>query len=220
VRRSPQQSHQKSNSQDGDILVETVLVSVDPYLFAMTKQQPNMHESKPVQQSSNISRVVESRAAGFEKGDFVQTRVGGWVDKAVLAAASVQKLAYKVGDSIGLPEYLNALGMIGRTALHGISTVFGQVKNNEVALVTGAAGAVGELVVQLLKVSTGVIALYSLTCALGAWMLRCRRCRQQREGRHRQERARRRRRVQLQDRQDHSADARCCRSGWQNRCVL
>jgi len=136
--------------KDGDLMVETVLVSVDPYLFAMTKQRPDMHEHKPIQEAANIGRVIESRAAGFEKGDFVKSNVG-WVDKAVLPAASARKLAYKSGDAVLLPEYLNALGSIGRTAFHGIAAVFEPMTGKEVALVTGAAGAVGSMVVQILK---------------------------------------------------------------------
>lgn len=134
-----------------------------------------------VQLSYAICRVVASRSAAFAKGDFVRTYTGcggaaatrgdggaavarrfqraltpsrrvanaSWVDKAVVAASAATKLS--VQAAIPLHEHIGALGMVGQTAYYGVEKVFAPIKVGETALVTGAAGAVGVYVCQLLK---------------------------------------------------------------------
>ncbi|MBT3587957.1 MAG: NADP-dependent oxidoreductase, partial [Flavobacteriaceae bacterium] len=58
---------------------------------------------------------------------------------------------YKVDDAmVPMPKYLGALGMPGMTAYFGILQV-GKIKEGDIVLVSGAAGAVGSLVGQIAK---------------------------------------------------------------------
>ena len=58
---------------------------------------------------------------------------------------------YKVDDTLApMPVYLGALGMPGMTAYFGILEV-GKIKEGDIVLISGAAGAVGSVVGQIAK---------------------------------------------------------------------
>lgn len=101
-----------------------------------------------IQESYAICRVVESKSELLQKGDFVRTYTG-WVDFAVVAAKSVEKLPPNA--KFPLWEHIASLGMVGKTAYFGVRKVFEPIKAGESAFVTGAAGAVGIYVCQILK---------------------------------------------------------------------
>ncbi|XP_047004874.1 prostaglandin reductase 1-like [Schistocerca americana] len=103
----------------------------------------------------NVARIVESRAAGFPVGRYV---VGywGWRDRTVadvgLDAPYFMSPAMLVPDLGELPLSLSlgVLGMPGITAYFGLLEVC-KPKKGEVAVVSGAAGAVGSIVGQIAR---------------------------------------------------------------------
>lgn len=138
---------------DGDILVKTLYLSLDPAMRGW------MNEGKSyirpvaideVMRAGGIGRVVASKAFGFKVGDIVSGSLG--VQQYWIGAANDKTAAfYKVDPKVApLPKYLNALGMPGMTAYFGLLEV-GLPKAGETVVVSGAAGAVGQTVGQVAK---------------------------------------------------------------------
>jgi NADPH-dependent curcumin reductase CurA len=136
-------------SQD-EILVESRWFSVDPYMRIGQSTKPTYdpvpHPLGTVQQGGVVARVLDSRSPLYKAGDWVRTYTG-WQTHARLhasAAAPVDSALAPVSTALGV------LGMPGRTAWFGL-TEAGRPKAGEVVAVSGAAGAVGSLVVQFAK---------------------------------------------------------------------
>jgi len=135
---------------EGEILVKQHYVSLDP---AMRGWMNNMKsyiapmEIGSVMRAGAVGEVIESNNTKFKVGDFV-SGIGGVQQYAV----SDGKGYYQVDQSlVPLPLYLSTLGMTGMTAYFGITEV-GKIKEGEVVLVSGAAGAVGSVVGQIAKI--------------------------------------------------------------------
>lgn len=127
-----------------------MLVSCDPYLKIQQSRKATWQapqELGTVQLAYAIGRVIESTAASIAVGALVRTYTG-WRERAVVDAADAEVLP---SSAIATEHFLGCLGMVGRSAWHGVEKVFGAIRPGETAFVTGAAGAVGVLVVQLLK---------------------------------------------------------------------
>eukprot|EP00879_Flechtneria_rotunda_P027486 GHRR01029447.1.p1 GENE.GHRR01029447.1~~GHRR01029447.1.p1 ORF type:complete len:287 (-),score=87.27 GHRR01029447.1:276-1136(-) len=145
--------------KDGEIFVEVLYLSVDPYMRGRMRHQKSYYfiggfePGKPL--NSGIVGVVKaSKAQKFSKGDVVAGMMP-WVTHAVLddkaqLQAGLQKLDKSLLGKFPLSYFLGILGMPGLTAYGGIKKI-AEPKKGEVALVSAAAGAVGLIVGQLLK---------------------------------------------------------------------
>lgn len=96
-----------------------------------------------------VAQVLQSRHPGFAAGDFVHGQLG-WQSHKV-SAITPQERFIKMSPR-GLPVLygLSALGMTGYSAWCGL-VVRGQPQRGDAVLVSGAAGGVGSLVVQIAK---------------------------------------------------------------------
>jgi hypothetical protein len=97
--------------------------------------------------AGGVARVIESSHPRFKPGDHVVSMTGVqkyWVSDG----QNVQKVDPNLAP---LPTYLGALGMPGMTAYFGILEV-AALKEGDIVLVSGAAGAVGALVGQIAKI--------------------------------------------------------------------
>ena len=139
--------------QDGEILVKTLYLSLDPAMRGWMNEGKSY--IKPVgigevMRAGGIGKVVASKSPQFAVGDFVSGALGVqqfWVGAAKDRTAGL----YKVDPAIApLPKWLNALGMPGMTAYFGLLEV-GQPKAGQTVVVSGAAGAVGQTVGQVAK---------------------------------------------------------------------
>ncbi|MDP3856289.1 MAG: NADP-dependent oxidoreductase [Stagnimonas sp.] len=135
--------------KDGEVLVKTRYISLDPAMRGW------MNEGKSyirpvalgeVMRAGTAGEVLSSRSPAFTAGDQV---VGTWgvQDYAAVAAESLSKVDAKLAP---LPKYLGVLGMPGLTAYFGLLEV-GLPKAGEVVVVSGASGAVGQVVGQIAK---------------------------------------------------------------------
>jgi NADPH-dependent curcumin reductase CurA len=135
---------------DGEILLKTLYVSVDPYLRGRmndTKSYvPAFELNKPVQ-SGIIAEVTDSNHSGFKIGDIVSGNLE-WKEYQVSTEKGLQII--HTAD-IYLTAYLGILGMTGLTAYLGLTEI-GIPKPGETLIVSGAAGAVGSIVGQLGKI--------------------------------------------------------------------
>ncbi|XP_049949184.1 prostaglandin reductase 1-like [Schistocerca serialis cubense] len=136
--------------EDGQILCEAVYLSVDPYQRVFKE----MHKLGEPMIGSQVARIVESRSPDFPVGKYV---VGywGWRDRTVADTKNHNDLwapilAPDVGD-LPLSLCLGVLGMPGNSAYFGFLELC-HPKTGEVAVVSGAAGAVGSIVGQIARI--------------------------------------------------------------------
>jgi hypothetical protein len=134
---------------DGELLVKTAYISLDPAMRGWLNEGRSYIppvEIGAVMRAGTVGEVVESRADGFNIGDWV---VGNWgvQDYGVVPA----KDATRIDIGVAPPErWLGVLGMPGMTAYFGLLDV-GALKDGETVVVSAAAGAVGGLVGQIAK---------------------------------------------------------------------
>ena len=136
--------------EEGEILIEHHYVSLDPAMRGWmndTKSYIPPVELEHVMRSGAIGKVIKNNNnPKFEIGDCV-TSWGGVQQYSV----SNGDTWYKVDEKLAsMPMYLGTLGMPGMTAYFGILEV-GKIKEGDIVLVSGAAGAVGSIVGQIAK---------------------------------------------------------------------
>jgi len=130
---------------EGEVLIAARYISVDPYMRINqsrlnTWQAP--HPLDTVQGAAVVAQVLVSNAAGYAEGDWVSA-YSGWQTHARVHANTLTRLDPR---QAAVTTALGVLGMPGRTAWFGL-TEAGKPKAGEVVVVSGAAGAVGSLVV-------------------------------------------------------------------------
>ncbi|HEY3961517.1 MAG TPA: NADP-dependent oxidoreductase [Gaiellaceae bacterium] len=132
---------------DGELLVRNVYVSVDPYMRGrMTGIRTYVppYAVGDVIDGLAVGQVVESRAAGFAAGDWVRTGLG-WRESGIVTASDAGRLD---PDLAPPTTSLGVLGMPGFTAWIGLLDI-GAIEPGETVYVSGAAGAVGSVAVQI-----------------------------------------------------------------------
>lgn len=135
---------------DGQFLVKNEYLSLDPAMRGW------MNDGKsyipPVQigevmRAGAVGTVIASRHPKFAVGDHV-VGMFGVQDYALSDGKGVNRVDPKLAP---LPVYLGTLGMPGMTAYFGLLEV-GKPKEGETVVVSGAAGAVGQIVGQIAKI--------------------------------------------------------------------
>lgn len=135
---------------DGEVLVRILYISLDPAMRGW------MNEGKSyvppvgigeVMRAGAVGRVIASRDPNVAVGDHV-VGVLGVQEYAIAKGKGLTKVDPKVAP---LPVYLGTLGMPGMTAYFGLLEI-GQPKAGETVVVSGAAGAVGQVVGQIAKI--------------------------------------------------------------------
>ncbi len=133
----------------GEILVKILYLSLDPAMRGW------MNEGKSyvppvgigeVMRAGGAGRVIKSNDPKFKEGDHV-VGITGVQEYAVLKAKAMTAVDAKLAP---LPVYLGTLGMPGMTAYFGLLEV-GSFKAGDTVVVSGAAGAVGQVVGQVAK---------------------------------------------------------------------
>ncbi|BAO54433.1 NADP-dependent oxidoreductase [Nonlabens marinus] len=141
---------EKPTPKDGEVLLRSKYVSVDPYLRGRMRDEKSYVEpfklDEPIA-SAVVAEVVESKNEKFKKGDFL-TGMMEWKEYQVSDGKGLRKVD---SEKAPLSAYLGILGMTGLTAYFGLTTI-GEPKEGETLLVSGAAGAVGSVVGQIGKI--------------------------------------------------------------------
>lgn len=134
----------------GELLLETVYVSVDPYLRGRMSDAKSyvapFELNKPIQ-SGIIAKVTASKNDKFKAGDFVSARLD-WKTQQKSTGEDLLKVD---PNKAPLSAYLGVLGMTGLTAYCGLTQI-GKPLAGETLIVSGAAGAVGSVVGQIGKI--------------------------------------------------------------------
>ena len=135
---------------DGEVLVRTCYLSVDPYMRGRMREAKSyaaLLEIGDVVLGGTVGQIVESKHPDFNEDDIVKAYLG-WQEYGVAAGNAVQKVDPSLAP---ISTALGVLGMPGLTAYFGLLEV-GQLKDGEHVLVSGAAGAVGSTVGQIAKI--------------------------------------------------------------------
>ncbi|KAG1738039.1 hypothetical protein EDB19DRAFT_1909479 [Suillus lakei] len=146
--------------EDGEMLVENVYFSNDPVQRSMI-QKDVLEESlcfAPVREgdvviSYSIARILaidSNTSSGFKVDDLVFCMTGGWRRYAVVKANSSACLPLMVPENVPITAALGLFGMSGYTAYYGLKDIL-KLKEGDSLIVSGAAGAVGNIVVQYAK---------------------------------------------------------------------
>lgn len=136
--------------KDGEILLHTVYLSLDPYMRSRMNEAASYAAStglNEVMVGGTVSRVVASRNARFKEGDLVNS-YSGWQEYQVSNGMGITSLDPRIPK----PSYaLGVLGMPGLTAYVGTLDL-GTPKAGETLAVAAATGAVGSVVGQIAKI--------------------------------------------------------------------
>jgi NADPH-dependent curcumin reductase CurA len=134
----------------GEVLLKILYLSLDPAMRGW------MNEGKSyvppvgigeVMRAGGVGRVLKSNDPKFAVGDHA-VGITGVQEYAVLPAKGLTRVDPKLAP---LPVYLGTLGMPGMTAYFGLLEV-GEFKPGDTVVVSGAAGAVGQVVGQVAKI--------------------------------------------------------------------
>lgn len=137
--------------QDGELLIKTEWISVDPYLRAYNSRYKVPYDQFSIQ----VGIVEETKDSRYPVGTRIVSH-NGWCDYSIAKVEVPDKarriFAYPLPDLRGLSPSLGvgAVGMPGVTAYFGFLEIC-KPKAGETVVVTGAAGAVGSIVGQIAK---------------------------------------------------------------------
>ncbi|MBP2258601.1 NADP-dependent oxidoreductase [Virgibacillus alimentarius] len=135
--------------KDEEILLKTLYVSVDPYMRGRMSDGPSYVEPFQVGEPLTggvVAQVIKSNHDHFKKGDIVRGNLP-FQEYQVTNTTQISKV-----ETGGLSPRtaLSVLGMPGLTAYFGMMHI-GEPKEGETVVVSGAAGAVGQIAGQLAK---------------------------------------------------------------------
>jgi NADPH-dependent curcumin reductase CurA len=141
---------------DGEIVVRNSWMSVDPSARirmdeAASDYLPSFDLGEPLSGWA-VGEVVASAAARFAVGDQV-LHPHGWRDYSLLDAGLEPPLGPEpilVDSSTPAKAYVGPLGWVGLTSWVGLLDV-AELRAEDVVFISGAAGAVGSLAVQIAK---------------------------------------------------------------------
>ncbi|KAL2060151.1 hypothetical protein VTL71DRAFT_9973 [Oculimacula yallundae] len=142
----------ESNLKDGEILAETLYLSLDPGLRNSMNDIDRETYMSPVQLGDimrgwGISKVIASKSSSHPVGSYVFS-LSGWTEMAIIAAKDAEIISIppntRVTDGLGL------FGITGLTAYFGLIDV-GKIKKGDFVVVSGAAGATGSVACQIAK---------------------------------------------------------------------
>ncbi|KAM9213173.1 prostaglandin reductase 1 isoform 2-T3 [Leptosomus discolor] len=138
------------NLKNGELLLESVFLSVDPYMRPYS--QRDMKEGD-IMIGTQVARIVESKNPAFTVGAFVVAG-SGWRTHFISDGRDLRCLPSSWPESLPKSLALGTVGMPGLTAYFGLLEVC-KMKPGETVLVNAAAGAVGSVVGQLAKIGVG-----------------------------------------------------------------
>lgn len=137
----------------GEILIRTEMFGFDPaqrgWMDDAPSYMPPMAIGEPVRGSA-AARVVASTNPAWPEGALVRG-LFNWQDYAVAARAG-EAAPVLIPDGVTPEEALGVLGGASLTAWVGLKTV-GRLKAGDTVLVSGAAGAVGSIAVQIARLN-------------------------------------------------------------------
>lgn len=144
--------------KEGQVLLQTLYLSNDPaqrsWISPLARPErlylPPVQVGEPMK-SMGIAKVVQSRSPDVPEGSLV-TGNPGWTEYSVDDAKNVALIHTQ--DGLPVTHFLGALGLPGFTAYYALMQVV-KATPGDAIVVSGAAGAVGTMAVQIAKKMIG-----------------------------------------------------------------
>ncbi|KLV10555.1 NADP-dependent oxidoreductase [Photobacterium ganghwense] len=144
------ESVEKPEPQEGEMLLRSVYLSLDPYMRGRMSDAKSYAEPVAIDEvmvGGTVCQVETTRHPDFEEGEWVLAYTG-WQDYGISNGEGLIKL----GKTPVHPSYaLGVMGMPGFTAYMGLLDI-GQPKAGETLVVAAATGPVGATVGQIGKI--------------------------------------------------------------------
>ncbi|CAM2931370.1 NADP-dependent oxidoreductase [Vibrio mytili] len=141
----------KPTPKEGEMLLRTVYLSLDPYMRGRMSDAESYAEPVAIDDvmvAGTVCQVESSNHPDYEAGEWVLAYTVGWQDYAI----STGEMVIKLGKEPQNPSYaLGVAGMPGFTAYMGLLDI-GQPKPDETVVVASATGPVGATVGQIAKI--------------------------------------------------------------------
>lgn len=136
---------------EGEALVKVRYLSIDPTIRTWMDDVPSY--LPPIQigeviRSGGVGEVIESRTDAYQPGQLL-FGMTGWQDYVI--ADGGEKAMTVLPDGVPPEIAIGILGVTGMTAYFGITDV-GRIKEGDVVVVSGAAGATGSAAGQIAKI--------------------------------------------------------------------
>ena len=136
---------------DGEALVKVRYLSIDPTIRTWMDDVPSY--LPPIQideviRSGGVGEVIDSRSEAYKPGQLL-FGMTGWQEYVIADAG--ERAMQVLPDGVPPATAIGILGVTGMTAYFGITDV-GQVKEGDVVVVSGAAGATGSAAGQIAKI--------------------------------------------------------------------
>lgn len=151
----------EADLKDGELLVETLYVSLDPAMRGWLNDSRSY--LKPVQigeimRSVAVSRVLASRAPEKAQAGDIVTTLTGWTEVAITSAKGIVNFRHLLAalpeaarSRLHMTDLLGPLGTTGLTAYFGMAKVAGTIKPTDTVVISAAAGATGSIAAQIAK---------------------------------------------------------------------
>ncbi|MGO9489136.1 MAG: NADP-dependent oxidoreductase [Solirubrobacteraceae bacterium] len=137
--------------QDGEALVKVRYLSIDPTIRTWMDDAPGYLPPigiDEVVRSGGVGEVIQSNCAAYSEGDLL-FGMTGWQDYVI--ADEGERAMQALPPGVPATAALGIFGITGMTAYFGMTDV-GRVKEGDVVVVSGAAGATGSAAGQIAKI--------------------------------------------------------------------
>lgn len=154
---------------EGEVVVRNLWLSVDPYMRLSLSGPEGLHALQPVgtvPTGGAVGEVVESKSGKLPVGSIVTSPAMGWREAYVAPDNTLNAVNYSAGP---VQRFLGIYGLTGITAYGGTKHVLNPQKG-ETIFVSGAAGAVGSVVVQLAKLCGAKVIASAGSTDKGRWL--------------------------------------------------
>ena len=140
----------------GGVVTKNLVISIDPYMRGRMRAAGTKSYSPPFELNKPLTnyfvgKIVKSQYSKLEVGKYVYG-FGAYEEYSVHPRAQAEALRLISDEELklGLPltTWVGAAGMPGQTAYFGLYRI-GEPKKGETIFITGASGAVGQIVGQL-----------------------------------------------------------------------
>src|ERR1700761_7417898 len=145
------EQHEMPALQDGEALVKVRYISIDPTIRTWMDDAPGYLPPIAVDdvvRAGGVGEVIESRTDAYAQGELL-FGMTGWQDWVI--ADQGERAMQKLPAGVPPTSALGVFGVTGMTAYFGMTDV-GRVKEGDVVVVSGAAGATGSTAGQIAKI--------------------------------------------------------------------
>ncbi|WRT70878.1 uncharacterized protein IL334_007877 [Kwoniella shivajii] len=139
---------QVKEPEDGEVVVKVDYVSIDPTMRGWlndTRSYLPPVQIGAVMRATSLGKVILSKDPNFKQGDLVFDTFG-WQEYWTGPGKAIQKrVTPEGGREI---DHMGLYGLTGMTAYVGLFEI-GKIKNGDHVVISGAAGAVGQVATQI-----------------------------------------------------------------------